>query len=272
MPTRHAYLRRARHWIANRGWRGFLEELLRRARLRLRGEPIPGRPGPDTGPHPFDLEYGVDTTGLVWGESLISPGCPCPKQTSPNTQHSQYWATGYYGVAPSAFRAAMERLALDWPRFTFIDIGCGKGRALLLALRYPFHRALGIELSPALAAVAQSNLAGFAAPWRQAGVPTEVLTADATQVPLPPGPLLLFLYHPFAAPVMRRFLDHLLAAAPPSREIYLLYTNPELAPLLDSTPGLTRLWEQWGWLTANETAADRFGSRQEQTIAYQIHP
>lgn len=263
MP-RSAYLRRARHWIANRGWRGFLEQILWRLKHKLKGKPLPGREGPEKGPHPFDIEYGVDTTGLVWGESLDSAAAD-PDAT--------FWATGYYGIAPSAFNAALDRLALDWPRYTFVDIGCGKGRPLLLATRHPFRSCLGVELSPSLAAGAQRNLATFRAPWRQPTLDATVVVADATTMPLPDGPLLLFLYHPFAAPVMRRFIEHVLASARANpREIYLLYTNPELATMLDDTPGLIRLWQQTSLLTPEETAADRFNSTEEHTVAYRVAP
>ncbi len=263
MPTRRAHIRRARHWIANRGWHGFFNELRARLDLRLQGKSIPGRPGPETGPHPFDLAYHVDTAGLIWGEALTT--------ATDTGNEPYYWATGYYGVAPSAFDSALRRLALPWSDFTFVDIGCGKGRALLLSLAFPFRRAIGIELSPELAEIARKNLQTFEAPWRCPNVSTEVFTADATTVPLPTGPLICFLYHPFAAPIMRRFLEHVLAAArAESREIYLLYTNPELAHLLEATPGITRLWAHWSTLTSEETAADRFRSTNEHTVAYRV--
>ena len=222
---------------------------------------MPGRLGPEKGPHPFDLAYNVDTAGLVWGESL---------NTEENTsKDALYWATGYYGIAPSAFAAALSRLALPWPQFTFVDIGCGKGRPLLLALRYSFREVVGVELSPALAAVARENLHSFDAPWRKQDVPSRVFTGDATTFALPTGPTVLFLYHPFAAPLMERFLDHLrssLAAAP--RTLYLLYTNPELAPMLDRTPMLEKLWDMHFTLDDADIAADRFDSRWERVIAY----
>ena len=262
---RQAHIRRARHWIANRGWRGFAEEILWRVGLKLKGEPLPGHPGPERAPHPFDTAYNVDTAGLVWGESLITEKA--------SSKDASYWATGYYGVAPSAFEAALSRLDLEWPRFTFIDIGCGKGRALLLSLRYAFRRIIGVELSPALAAVAELNLVLFNAPWRKREVPADIFTGDATTFQLPGGPLLLFLYHPFAAPVMERFLEHLarsLAIHP--RPIYLLYTNPELAAMLDKVPFLERLWDMHFTLHDEDVAADRFGSRWERIIAYRTPP
>ncbi len=261
MAGRTAYLRRARHWIANRGWRGFFGELWYRARLLLRGKPVPGRANGSAAPHPFDVRYGVDTGGLVWGEAL----------TESRDEDAAYWATGYYGISPSAFTFALERLRLPWLEYTFVDVGCGKGRALLLALRYPFRRVLGVELSPALAAVAQANLRKFSAEWRCAEVPAEVVAGDATVFPVPAGPVVLFLYHPFAAPVMRRFLEHVLAAARAERrEIYLLYANPELEAMVRGTPGVEFLWKETFALTPEEGAADRFGSYGEVFAAFKV--
>lgn len=261
MAGRTAYLRRARHWIANRGWRGFFDELKNRAGFWLRGKPLPGREKENPLPHPFDVAYGTDTGGLVWGESLERP----------QSRDAAYWATGYYGISPSAFTRALLRLDLDWERFTFVDIGCGKGRAMLLALRFPFQQVLGVELSPALAKVAKANLERFAAPWREPEVSAEVITGDATQFPVPAGPIVLFMYHPFAAPVMKHFLAHMAAAAQSAeREMFLLYANPELGEMVAKTPGFEFLWKDIFPLTPEEGAADRFGSYGEVFAAYRI--
>ena len=261
MAGRGAYLRRARHWIANRGWRGFLAEVWYRLRLKLQGKPVPGRENGNTRPHPFDVAYGVDTGGLLWGEALERP----------RGKDAAYWATGYYGISPSAFTAAMERLGLEWSRFAFVDVGCGKGRAMLLALRLPFRRVLGVELSPKLAGVASRNLEKFAAPWRQKEVPAKAVAGDATAFAFPEGPLVLFMYHPFAAPVMKRFLAHALESLrAESREIYLLYANPELGEMVAGTPGFEAMWKQMFSLTPEEGAADRFGSYGEMFAAFRV--
>jgi SAM-dependent methyltransferase len=261
MANRYVYLRRLRHWLANRGWKGVLQELWYRAKLKLKGNAVPGQEKDSTVPHPFDQEYDVDTGGLIWGESLGRP----------SSRDAAYWATGYYGISPSAFTAAVERLRLDWPRFTFVDIGCGKGRAILLATRFPFRRVMGVELSPELVAVAQENIRKFAAPWRQQGVSAEAITGDATAFPIPDGPLVFYMYHPFAAPIMRRFLAHVQEAArAEEREVYLLYANPELEKLLAETAGVEWLWKETFALTAEEGAADRFGSHGEAFAAYRV--
>lgn len=208
--------------------------------------------------HPFDLRHGVDTSGLIWGERLRSG------------QRGEYWATGYYGISPSIFWQAINRLRLDWPKYTFVDIGCGKGRALMLALRYPFRRALGVELSPDLAEVANRNLKSFSAEWRL-DIPAEAVAGDATVFDLPPGDLVLYLYHPFAAPVMRNFLAHLQASLKGEpREVYLLYMNPELDQLLQQSSCLTKLWDESFAMEPEDAVADRFGSHGERGIAYRF--
>ncbi len=262
MSTRRAYVRRARHSIANRGWPGFFEQMSLRLHLLASRQARMWEQGADDKPHPFDQIYGVDTAGLLWGESL---------DEAPDAAQSSYWTTGYYGIAPSAFAAALQHLHLDWARYTFVDVGCGKGRALLLALRYPFRAVLGIELSATLAAVATENLRRFIAPWRGNSTPAQAIAADATSFKVPAGPLLLFLYHPFAAPVMKRFLAHLQAAArAEARDIVLLYANPELDALLQSYPGITSEWHEQFSLSQADSEADRFNSPFESFAAYRV--
>jgi len=72
-------------------------------------------------------------------------------------------STAYYGVAPSVFEALVKRWLKSRPsarveEFTFVDVGAGMGRAMLLAARMPFRAVVGAELNPALAKIAQRNL------------------------------------------------------------------------------------------------------------------
>ena len=94
--------------------------------------------------HPFDQMHGVDTSGLVPAKHLITGHA--------NDEH----VTAYYGVAPSILRTLIERWRETIPphpisSYTFIDIGAGKGRGLLVASELRFRKVIGIELNPALA-------------------------------------------------------------------------------------------------------------------------
>jgi predicted RNA methylase len=185
--------------------------------------------------HPFDEEFGVRTSGLIAGRHLAS-----------GHRHDRH-ATAYYGVAPSVFHALMRRWVRSRPEgplneYTFVDVGAGMGRAMLLAAAYPLREVVGVELNPTLARIARRNLAL----WRAAGralAPMRLRVADAVDFALPPGPCLVFMFNPFGAAVMRRLLaawrkgfDARTAA------LDLLYVNNEQERLLERVPGFSRLF------------------------------
>ena len=148
--------------------------------------------------HPFDEEFGVRTSGLVAGRHLKS-----------GHLHDRH-ATAYFGVAPSVFHALVRRWQRSRPaaameEFSFIDVGAGMGRAVLLAAELPFRQVVGVELNPTLARIARRNLAVWRASGR-ARAPMKMICGDAVEFPLPAGPCLAFLFNPFGAPVMRRLL------------------------------------------------------------------
>lgn len=185
--------------------------------------------------HPFDLEFGVRTSGLIAGRNL--------KCGSRADRHN----TAYFGVAPSVFH---EMIAL-WRRskpagtidqFTFVDIGAGMGRAVLLASEFPFRSVIGVELNPRLARIARKNVAH----WKAAGLacaPVRVICRDAVEFKIPPGPCVVFMFNPFGGPIMRRLLktwSQTLARR--EDQLDILYVNNEQETVLRRQPGLVRLF------------------------------
>jgi hypothetical protein len=186
-------------------------------------------------PHPFDLEFGVRTSGLVAGRHLKTGHC-----------HDRY-ATAYYGVAPSVFQAMLKHWQRSKPiasieEFTFIDIGAGMGRAVLLASQLPFRAVHGVELHPTLTRIARRNVAL----WKQQGrahSPICIHQGDACTFRFPAGPCIAFLFNPFGAPVMRQLLSHIAASfAGRPGELDLLYVNNEQERQIRMQPGLRRLF------------------------------
>ncbi len=199
--------------------------------------------------HPFDVENGVRTSGLIAGRHL--------KSGHPHDRH----ATAYYGVAPSVFHALVRRWrnsrpATDLEEFTLIDIGAGMGRAVLLAAEMPFRAVVGVELHPTLARIARRNLAI----WRRAGrarSSTRIVCQDAAQYRFATGPCLVFLFNPFGATVMKRFLKHLRTSfAGREGQLDLVYVNHEQEGILEAYPGFKRLF--WGQIhrSRNDAIAD----------------
>lgn len=185
--------------------------------------------------HPFDLEYGVRTSGLVAGRDL--------RCGQPNDRH----ATAYYAVAPSVERDLIARWRRTKPvddidAYTFVDLGAGMGRAMLIASEYHFRAVEGVEFHPTLARIARRNLTI----WRKsdrAKAPLRLHLQDALAYQLPAGPCAVFLFNPFAAPVLKRLLKAWsVSLQGRENQVDLLYVNHEQELLFRSQPGWTRLW------------------------------
>src|SRR5579872_1324030 len=56
----------------------------------------------------------------------------------------------YQAVEPNSFMNAVGSLDIDVAEFRFVDIGCGKGRALILARDLGFKSIIGVEISQSL--------------------------------------------------------------------------------------------------------------------------
>lgn len=139
----------------------------------------------------------------------------------------------YIPTRPSVAREILRTLPIGDPRpFTFIDVGCGKGRMLTLAARHGFHLIVGIELDSALCAVAQANIAKLRDPR------IAIEQTDARNYAFPPTPLVLYLFNPFGENILQTFLDNLVASlnAHP-RPVVLALMYPEYAYVVDRFPG-----------------------------------
>ena len=186
-------------------------------------------------PHPFDIQFEVKTSGLIPGRFL--------KTGHSHDRHS----TAYFGVAPSIFQALLKRWQRTRPTapietFTFIDIGAGMGRAMLLASQHPFRKIVGIELNPLLAEIAASNIAKWQSSGRACS-PLQLVCGDVIDIRFPSGPCLIFLFNPFGAAVMRRLLArlaHIFRNRP--GQLDLLYVNHEQEHVIECQAGFKRLF------------------------------
>lgn len=104
----------------------------------------------------------------------------------------------------------------------FVDIGCGKGRALLVARDFGFRRLVGVEYAPSLCEIAGRNLQG-AGP----GVPCEIRCFDAAEYPFDRGETVIYLFNPFDAVVLAAMMERLAASlAREPRRAWLIYLFP----------------------------------------------
>lgn len=145
----------------------------------------------------------------------------------------------YQPTDPVLFREVLGTLALEHREFTLIDLGSGKGRALLLASEFPFRRILGVELLPELHAIAERNVRMYRNGIEQERI--ELWCGDARQFAFPEEPLVVFLFDPFPKHILEevmRNLERSWRARP--RRIVIVYQNPISEQVLSHSSWLHR--------------------------------
>jgi SAM-dependent methyltransferase len=174
----------------------------------------------------YDWEKRVDTTsGTVgWRTRLLG------------SLHSPYQPT-----EPALFREMMAALPIEFGLFTFIDLGSGKGRTLLMASDYPFRRILGVEILPELHEIARENLSLYKSESQKCFA-LEAICADAADFPFPGELLVLYLFNPLPEPGLRRVIDRLdQSLRDHPREVYVLYHNPLLERVVNASAFLAKI-------------------------------
>ena len=134
-----------------------------------------------------------------------------------------------------------QNASTNLSEFTFIDLGSGKGRTLLMASDYPFRRIIGVELLPSLHRIAQENLGQYKNSSQRCFA-LEAICADATAFVFPEESLVLYLFNPFPESGLRRTIQNLensLRSHP--RAAYVLYHNPQLEHILEEQSFLKKI-------------------------------
>ena len=179
----------------------------------------------------FDWRHGVRTCGEAKLGDLTLVGN--------NADHAVF----YHASHPKFLFEVFGSLKIDYPSYTFIDFGSGKGRALLVASEFPFAEVLGVELATELHEIASQNIRSYRSKTQKCKN-VRSLNVDAAEFELPLTPLVLFLFNPFRPavliPVLQR-LQHSLNSHP--RDVTLIYAAPFHAPLIEEHTAL-RLVEE----------------------------
>jgi SAM-dependent methyltransferase len=173
----------------------------------------------------YDWEHRVNTTsGTVgWRARLLG------------MFHSPYQATD-----PALFREMMASLPIEFDQFTFVDLGSGKGRTLLMASEYPFRKIVGVELIAELHRAAEENIRLYRSATQRCSQ-IEAVCADACEFVLPATPLVLYLFHPLPEVGLQRVLRNLERSLEQSpRPGWIVYHNPAMDSILGASRALVR--------------------------------
>lgn len=191
---------------------------------------LPDRRRQRYGDAEYDWDYRVNTTSATvgWRDRLLG------------LLHSPYQPT-----EPALFHEILEMLfrdaAIDPREFVFLDLGSGKGRALLMASDYPFSEIIGVELLPSLHCAAKENIAAYKSEKQRCFI-LHSICADASGFRFPLRPLVLYLFNPLPKEALVRTLRNLQVSLELNpRKCFVIYHNPLLEECLLGQAWLEKL-------------------------------
>ena len=156
--------------------------------------------------------------------------------------------------------------------YSLVDIGCGKGRVLMLASEIAFREIVGVELNPRLARVAEKNLRKWLRRPRACGN-VRVAVQDVLSAPLPDGPVAVFYFNSFEREMAEIWLARLgEIARGRSYPLDLIYIHPEFDGLVRRVPGMEVLACADIPFSKEDAEADAFGVAEDQCAIYRCAP
>lgn len=143
----------------------------------------------------------------------------------------------YQPSEPALFAEMLRALDTNFSQFTFIDIGSGKGRTLLMAAEFGFRRVVGVELLPELHQVAVINIAASGCSN------IESVCTDGRDYQFPPEPLVIYLFNPLPAAALAQAIENLRRSLNQHpRPVKIIYHNPISEDVLAGASFLKKIY------------------------------
>jgi SAM-dependent methyltransferase len=181
----------------------------------------------------FDARFGTDTS-------------------APTFESGQKTDVHFYvPTTASIIYEILGALPIQPGKSVFVDMGSGKGRALLIASEFPFAKIVGIELSQQLHRVAEDNVRRYK-PDTQKCSTFELECMDALAYEYADEPLVLFLFDPFGRDILEKAIANLEASLRKHpREAYVVYVYPQFEDVLERSAHFEKTkfggprWQPW---------------------------
>ena len=131
----------------------------------------------------------------------------------------------YEGTNRTAFFKIFKNLQINKSDYTFIDLGCGKGLALLLALKVGFKKVIGVEFSGELSEISICNLQKYIINNKLTDVIYTIYNQDVVEFKPPFGNLVFFMCNPFDEKIINASFSAYKKYFDKNSSIYIIYIN-----------------------------------------------
>lgn len=163
-----------------------------------------------------EKKYGICTTGADELKTLEKKGI--------DTSH----ATIYMPVSYQLLEECLPQInkLTSNPINHFLDIGCGKGRAMCVAAHYGFAKLTGVDFSKDLCNAASNNLAATQQKFPM--VQYQIINNDAFYYEIPNDVDCIFLFNPFDETIMSGVVQNIMGSLQHNpRPLHIIYINPQ---------------------------------------------
>jgi SAM-dependent methyltransferase len=161
----------------------------------------------------YEKQLGIDTLSIENLDQLTL--------ASKNSKENHHYQGASYFVLYSIFNSIPE----SFKKNTFIDYGCGKGRALFVAEQCGFELLIGVDIAKELIDLANQNLLKYNKKSKNSSI--NFVFEDATQFKIPQDACLFYFFNPFGPQILNPVLQNIKESVKNyPREIYCIYLNP----------------------------------------------
>lgn len=170
----------------------------------------------------FDMSSNIETGVYVDKEDLYD------SIDSPNIQHMNRYGPTNIKQLNKSFRQllSIDKTLLD---SGLIDIGCGKGRVLIMAEKLGFKSVIGVEFSKKLCDICEENLKKIKSKV------SRVICADATNYEFSGDIRTFYFYNPFEYILLEKVLKNIKEyLKSKDHAAYVVYIDPRKFGRLDS--------------------------------------
>jgi len=170
----------------------------------------------------FELYYGLDTEAQLSLRDI--------QVTSANKLFGEDYQAAPYLPIRLLFKKIMHIIP---EKRSFVDYGCGKGRAMLIAAEHGIRIVKGIEFSPLMGQISKAIIKKYNKRAHN-GTKFSVIEADVLDYKITAEDNIFFLFNPFNDVILDQVLDRIeksLAIYP--RFLIIIYVHPEHEHLIE---------------------------------------
>jgi SAM-dependent methyltransferase len=169
-----------------------------------------------------EKKYGINTTGADELFKLEDQGI--------DISHATIYMPVSYTLLEETFKhlkngSTQQQTTNNKPQTHFLDIGCGKGRALCVAAHQGFRKVTGLDFSRDLCESAKENLA--ITKQKIPELEYKIINNDAFYFEIPIDVDCIFFFNPFDEVIMSAVVNNIFTSLKKNpRKISIIYVNP----------------------------------------------